>query len=431
MLEPALIKLYIVLFAFLTWRKLDLGLFFIFLLLPSYLIRFKFAGLPSTLLEIMIWIVFLIFFSQRIVKLDFKKQFSNFKNIFKNNYSLFIASGLFLLGATLSIFTSIDIRSALGEWKAFYIEPFLFFIILILYIKEKKQIENILIALLLGGLATAILAVYQHFTGWMVPWDYWQNRDTFRVTGWYGFPNGVGLFLAPLFPLAIYLFQNKWKSLKENKNFLSYTILFCSLIYILLCPIAVFFAKSTGGLVGIAAGVGVLLLLWKKTRRYALIFGLMSFLIFVLIPTNPIKEELLMQDRSGQLRLNMWAETIEFLRDHPVTGAGLASYQTVIYPYRIDKWVEVFHHPHNIFLTMWVNLGIVGVLGFTWIVVWFFRVGLMNLEKDKLVFFLVAIMTTIMVTGLVDSPYIKNDLALLFWLLPALLISTVEITDKK
>ncbi|OGH58654.1 MAG: hypothetical protein A2725_03065 [Candidatus Magasanikbacteria bacterium RIFCSPHIGHO2_01_FULL_33_34] len=426
MLEHALIRLFVVFFTFITWRKLDLGLFFVFLFLPSYLIRFKFAGLPSTLLEIMIWIIFLIWVSERIVKLDYKKQFDNLITTYKNNFTLFIASGLFLIGATISIYTSINLKSALGEWKAFYIEPFLLFIILITHIKTNKQIQNILSAIVLCGLATSILAIYQHFTGWMVPWDFWENRNTFRVTGWYSFPNGVGLFLAPIYPLAIYLFQNKWSLLKKEKNNLNYLILIISLLFIIFSPLAIFFAKSTGGLIGIIASIGLLLLIWQKSRKFILVFGIISLLIIIFMPTNSLKQELLMQDRSGQIRLDMWAETIEFLKDNPIKGAGLASYKTLIYPYRIDKWIEVFHHPHNIFLTIWVNTGIIGLFGFTWIIVWFYRVGLMNLKKDKLIIFLLATITAFTTTGLVDSPYIKNDLAIFFWILPALLIVTTR-----
>ena len=118
---------------------------------------------------------------------------------------MFIAIFLFLLAATISIFTSINIRAALGEWKAFYIEPILLFLVLITALKTKKQIDTILFALILSGFLTSLLAIYQKYTGWYVPWEYWENHYTFRVTGWYGFPNGVGLFLAPLWPLALYL----------------------------------------------------------------------------------------------------------------------------------------------------------------------------------------------------------------------------------
>jgi O-antigen ligase len=140
----------------------------------------------------------------------------------------------------------------------------------------------------------------------------------------------------------------------------------------------------------------------------------------------------------------MWAETTEFLKAHPIAGAGLASYSQMIKPYRIDKWIEVFHHPHNIFLTMWVNIGLLGLFAFVWLLVWFFKSAIcpdarsgsrtscrdnlqsaINTERgtrDKPTIYIMTSMTIIIVMGLVDSPYIKNDLAILFWLLPALLI---------
>jgi len=413
----------ILFFAFVTWRRFDIGISLLFLLLPAYLIRLNFGALPSTLLEIMIWVVFVIWIIKIYKHSSLKAWFTTLKHIIKQNPSLFIAIFLFLLAATISIFTSINTRSALGEWKAFYIEPFLIFIILITYLKEEKQINNIIFALIISGLATSLLSIFQHFTGWMVPWEFWENRNTYRVTGWYGYPNAVGLFLAPLVPLAIHF-------VKQNKNKLYF---FTSIIFIPCAILAIFFAKSTGGLIGVLSGITLLLIFWKKTRKYILIFGVLSLLVLIFMPNNPVRDELLMQDNSGQMRIAMWGETIEFLTNHPINGAGLASYKTLIYPYRVDKWIEVFHHPHNIFLTMWVNLGLLGLIGFVWILVWYFRIGFQNLQATsyRLTPNLLASMTAIIITGLVDSPYIKNDLALIFWLLPALMIISTATTRQE
>lgn len=416
----------------------------------------------------MVWLIVLIFITKRIKNKTLKSYFLALKSLVKANPSLFVAIALFLSGATISIFTSINLKSALGEWKAFYIEPFLIFIILITTLNytppptrgrlgggqgldKKNYINNILSALVLCGLATALLAIYQHFTGWMVPWEYWENRNTYRVTVWYGFPNGVGLFLAPLIPLALYLLKQSLGKLKiKNKRYeigdrytkiqiISYLL---SLISI---PLATLFAKSTGGLIGIIAGIIFLLVLWKKTQKFTLVFGILTFTAFIFMPNNQIKEELLLQDRSGQIRIAMWGETVEFLSDNPIRGAGLASYKTLIYPYRIDKWIEVFHHPHNIFLTMWVNLGLLGLVGFVWILVWFFRAGFLAIGKKipplgeegeggvhgLLIVFLLSSMVTLITTGLVDSPYIKNDLSLFFWLLIALMIISTRQNPTK
>ena len=187
-------------------------------------------------------------------------------------------------------------------------------------------------------------------------------------------------------------------------------------------------AKGSGPLLGVAVGIGLLLVLYKKTRVPIVILSILAIsTIFILPSDHAVRQELFAQNRSGQLRIDMWGETAQLLTKRPIKGAGLASYKTVISPYRIDTWIEVFHHPHNLFLTIWVNTGIVGLIGFLWVLVWFFRVGIQHMSKHPLIPFLLASMSTILVMGLVDSPYIKNDLSLFFWALIALMtVTTIQ-----
>lgn len=128
MIGYLILIIYCLLFAYLTWRHFHLGLALLFFLLPTYLIRFNFGPLPSTLLEVMIWIITIIWLIKYNKNIIYHLSFIIKQNY---NYTLFIATALFLLAATISIFTSIDLRAALGEWKAFYFEPILIFVILI------------------------------------------------------------------------------------------------------------------------------------------------------------------------------------------------------------------------------------------------------------------------------------------------------------
>lgn len=369
---------------------------------------------------------------------------SNVQRLYAAHSSLCIATGVFLLGATISLFTAIDIQSALGEWKAFYIEPVLLCIILVLFflssslekVERQKTISSILLSFVYIGFATGILATIQRATGWMVPWDFWENGNSYRVTGWYGFPNGVGLFLAPLALLALYTCVSSFLRIRQHVatpvrvSFFLYTTLAIGAASFIFGMLGIVFAKSTGGLIGVCAGIFFLFLFYKKTRWPAFALATLGVLAIFFLPNeHAVRQELLAQNRSGQLRVQMWAEATEYLSDHPIVGAGLASYKTVIYPYRIDKWIEVFHHPHNLFLTIWVNTGFVGIFGFIWILVWFYRVGICfflqkqaPLETRILVLFLLASMSSFLVTGLVDSPYIKNDLSLFFWALIAFMV---------
>ncbi len=405
-----LLILYSLFFIFITWNRFHWGLCIFFFLLPTYLIRFDIGPLPTTLLEVMLGIIVLIWlikYNRQIILRLREKILENY------NYTLIFAISLFLLAATISIFTSNNLASALGEWKAFYIEPILLFLVLITTLEDKKKYKHIIFALTLSGIITSILAIYQHFTGWLVPWDFWQNGETYRVTAWYGFPNGVGLFLSPLVLLNLLLINKK-----DRRTWIT------PIIFIPLGILATIFAKSTGGLIGIIGGFGLLLLLYKKTRLWTIGLGTIAIITLFTCPLlSGIKDEVLLQDRSGQIRISMWGEATEFLNDNPITGAGLRSYQEKIKPYHTTmngEGIEIFHHPHNIFLTMWANLGILGLIGFVWILTWYFRGGLTNLNPQTKI--LLAVMAVIIITGLVDSPYIKNDLSILFWLLPALLI---------
>ncbi|MBU0597138.1 O-antigen ligase family protein, partial [Patescibacteria group bacterium] len=454
-----LIIIFLISFSFITYTRFNLGLFFLFLLFPTYLIKLSIGPLPTTLLELMIGIILVIW----VIKFH-KNIIYHLSSIIKKNKLLFISSLIFLTAATISIYTAIDIKSAAGEWKAFYIEPFLIFLILITTLtkgtgvqghkdttklkmknENKKQVSNfqfpislscdlIIFGLILSGLATSILAIYQHFTGWMVPWDFWQNLDTFRVTGWYGYPNGVGLFLAPLLPLALYQTKQYYKMIHKKrledykiKNlsiFQSFNLpslayffpLITAIIFIPASILAIFFAKSTGALIGVASGLGLLLLFYKKTRVLTILFLVFCFLFLVSLPAdNLIKQELSFQDRSGQIRISMWTETLEFLSDHPIAGAGLTSYKQKIVPYHTTvngEGIEIFPHPHNIFLIMWVNLGLLGLVGFLGILFWFFynslkirrleylKIGNNSVfQSSNLSIFLLSSMTVIIVTG--------------------------------
>jgi len=430
MLFYSLLTIYLIIFTFIAWKDFTNGLFLFFLLLPTYLIRFNLGPLPTTLLEAMLWILTIIW----LIRSDNRYQIAG---IIKQNKLLFIGITLFLISATISIFTSNNLRAALGEWKAFYLEPILLFLILVTSYQSlvtKKLINKIILALIISGLVTSILATYQHFTGWQVPYAFWQNRNTFRVTAWYGFPNGVGLFLAPLIPFLFYFIVQEWQKLKEKNWFLIAGYLLSAICYLL----AIIFSKGTGPLLGVLAGLGFLLLVYKKTRWITLTVSLVGFVSLVSLPQlSNIKNEIFFGDRSGQIRLTMWQDTLNFLKDHPLTGAGLASYSQKIVPYHSQlngENIEIFHHPHNIFLTMYVNLGLLGLISFILILISIFNLQIFPATagsrlRDGTIsqfpnfsIYLSASLITILIMGLVDSPYIKNDLAIFFWLLPALLL---------
>jgi hypothetical protein len=198
-----LLALALLFFILLTWKNFNFGLVIFFALLPTYLIRFQFGSLPATFLE-------LLFFFLCIIWLIRFAQSTNKKNVWQKIINIphrtlfFSALALFVIGATLGVVQAFNIRAALSEWRAFYIEPIILCFILVTSVNTKKEIDRIIGGLVLSGLAVSLLAIYQHFTGWLVPYSFWANRNTYRVTAWYGFPNAVGIYLGMIVPLLVY-----------------------------------------------------------------------------------------------------------------------------------------------------------------------------------------------------------------------------------
>ena len=125
-------------------------------------------------------------------------------------------------------------------------------------------------------------------------------------------------------------------------------------------------------------------------------------------------------------RLHIWASTLRMLKDHPIFGAGINAYQTTMAPYRAaDTYNVPEPYAHNIVLTTWSELGLLGLAAFMYMFIalivrpWRALTKAVGLYRPVLWgvgtgFAMVAI------HGIVDSPYWKNDLSLEFWILAAL-----------
>ena len=109
----------------------------IFFALPSYLIRFDMVHSPTTLLEVMFGIIVVVW---TVRYREWIMEHGTW--IIRRHKILFCAIALFLLAATISVFTFGNLRGALGEWKAFYFEPILLFLILITTLNQNFTLKQ-------------------------------------------------------------------------------------------------------------------------------------------------------------------------------------------------------------------------------------------------------------------------------------------------
>ena len=462
-----LVIIFSILYCLLAWRNLELAVRLLIVLLPAYLIRFQLGPLPSTLLEVMIWLVFLVWFIANFseLKTNVRESFNKIIGLgdsrkIKINYPF----GAEIIALLVISFIAAGVagfsNSALGIWKAYFFDPVLLYIVVMNVFSDGFKLPKLLWPLCLSVLAVSLLAIYQKITGNLIDNPFWAAAGTRRVVSFFGYPNAVGLYLGPLALLFIGWFGYARFVCRAPKKLQLLIALSITLSFI-----AIIFAKSAGAILGVAAGLTVFCLLASKRARIAIIIIIALAAIgcaAIPLARHSVLDRLMLRDFSGTVRRIGWNDSWKMLSDgRLVFGAGLANFQTAVRPYHqtgffvsdgtTDFWerlkidaalrartwqpLEIYLYPHNIFLNFWSELGLAGMLLFVWIIGKYFYVAFKNIENCKLkienlnehkstkylIIGLISSMVTIVVHGLVDVPYFKNDLAVLFWLMVAMI----------
>ena len=122
---------------------------------------------------------------------------------------------------------------------------------------------------------------------------------------------------------------------------------------------------------------------------------------------------------SFDARLIIWQKALEVFKNYPLTGIGPGTFEDYFPSYPIWGVPQ----PHNLYLAFLIQTGIIGFIGFIWLLVWFFKSKIRSPITDyELRITLIMVMVYILVHGLVDTTYWKNDLSVMFWTFIGLMI---------
>ncbi|MFH1509202.1 MAG: O-antigen ligase family protein [bacterium] len=428
-MEITLITIILIAFAVVSFYKPKFSLKLIAFFLPLYVIRFSIGGLPTTFLEIAILILFVAW-----VVDDLRKKKFNFHckqtRIRLRNQKLLLPIFVFLLASVISVFAAPELLPALGIWRAYFLEPLLVFIMILAMAKGMKEEKCILLGLGASVLLISVYAIWQKFIGYGIP-EPWAVEEGRRVTSIFPYPNAVGLYLAPLISLFFAL------AISTKNEFVKKPLRIVSWLVVVLGILATAFAVSEGAILAIAAAMlGILLI--SKWRLYAIgVVLVLAIVIFAVPTTRDYTTKLLsFQDVSGDVRLALWEGSLNMVKDNPILGVGLTGFEARYAEYKLDKHTEILVYPHNLILNFWTELGLFGLLSYLLILEKFFlpkgKKFLATLNSSPLLIGLAAAALAIIVQGLVDVPYFKNDLAVLFWILLALVsVETKRATAEK
>jgi O-antigen ligase len=369
-------------------------------LAPAYTIRWHIGFYPTTLLEVAILVTIVVFAIETVrqhERVEWRTPFT-------------LPAALFLIGGALSVIVAPDHRAAIGLYRAYLVEPIAFFFVVSAAARTPRRALVIFGGLAVGGLVVAV------WNGAVVT-DFLRRHagdpGLIRPVVIYTTPNAVPLFVVPMIAVAA--------SIAVYASDLRQRL--ASVLFVVIAGAACLLSFSLGGLLALAA-VGLGLALTHRYRFWLLGVILLAFIALTRIPA--IAHRIALENPNyawGSLtsRRRLWGITLQMLRDHPIFGPGMAAFGHAIDPYR-NGFTEQLIDPHFIILNFWTETGLLGVVAFTWIMIQAFIVSWRGWRRASagwrpLHLGVTLALVAVVVHGLVDVPYWKNDLSLEFWAL--------------
>ena len=383
------------------------------LLIPFYFLRFSVLGIRTNVFEAFAIVTFVVFLTEYCFSLTLKKF---------NSGSIWIY--LFLLASLVGAFLAEDRAHAMGIFKGWFLFPVILYISIINNF-NKENINKIAIPVYTSLIAISLWAILQKLG--VIGQLFYQAGDASfgqyivegRAFGPFESPNFLAMFLVPMIFLSLPV-------TRVSKNMYLKVMLILSYCLPL---IALNFTTSRGGAVALVTSIlALLLFLYFKSKVFRkaiekqssiLIFGLIVVAtIFLICAVRKVAPN----QGGDNIRIEIYEYSISMIKESPISGIGLGSFQEKIDQVSAtnlsfqEYGIRYALHPHNLYMAMWLNLGIAGLMAFIFLV----TIAIRNLFKNKTEAFfkscLFAAMIAILVHGVFDTTYFKNDLAAIFWL---------------
>lgn len=392
-------------------RRFPYGLPFIFLWLTFALLPIAHTaiipGVPAYWSEAMLGASFLALFLDR-PRAALRELF----RILREERLVFSFVGIFLLGVVIAYRLNPHTISGLGEIKSFYVVPVLFLVAILAQGESRERLDRLVFAWLLGIMAVSIAALVAFMNGWL-------SYDG-RLAGPYLSPNYLAMLVAPGVLLAGYSFacaagRSRW-----------FFLMGALLALLTLLATRSYAACAALGIVVIGMGLG-LIRLAKPQRWAALVFALVALLaVFIFQERGTEKWDSLVSgsERSSLAsRLMIWRSAAKIADDSFPWGIGAGRFQELYlanqanFPPYLEWAVPT---PHNLYLHFLLEGGVLALIGWIGVVsLILYRAWQHFPGRSHPIFPLLILGLSLIIFylsyGLVDTPYMKNDLVLAVW----------------
>lgn len=463
-INPLISLPFLLVFAGLCWYRLSFAVALLPLALPYYpQQKTVFSHYSFSIAEIALAICFVIALVQFLLQRDHWRYRMSWRELRDRLGPFALPIIIFLLASGISVLIAYEHQVALRAFREEVFDPILYVMLAMFCLRTRQDVIRLLLAMLGSGLLVALLGMAQYFLfrSQLVL----ESDGIRRVHAMYGSANSIGLFFDYVLPIGLALILLKMRT--TSVIFRSRWVRIGAIAICVPLLLVLYLSQSLGAWIAIFVAALFIIALKFNNRKVVLLSGLVFVIalsVVVLVFNRPISAIIFEHHASvagvGTLtkRLYLWQSALRMIHDHVWFGVGMEnwlcyySYNTVcLDPAQLNHhyWIlrdPVTHaltglqdeptlsHPHNIFLHVWVSMGIFGLVAFIAVLVlfyWLFARILVSLRNAKteydpyLRWMTVAVgaaMLAALIQGLVDSSFLAQDLSYCFWMLVAALL---------
>jgi O-antigen ligase len=333
-----------------------------------------------------------------------------------------------LIAGAVAIAVSPNHLGALGFYRAYFIEPVALFYVAIDLLRTQQHFRIVLLGLAAGSTLFAIL----NLGAWAIALLTHQPIATANAPeALYTSPNSVAIFLEAPFAIAagfaLYSDDRKERGVAA-----------ICLVFLLA---ALLLTLSRAAWLTLAALTLVAVITMPNLRVKLAILGGALVGGFAVAQIPYVHQRLARQldfsfkENTFEGRLQIWSDTLRMLRDRPIFGTGLRGYEKVMTPYMTGNRLPELY-PHNLFLAMWAELGLLGLVAFVVLLGMLLWRGWRGFYRAHdftrpLLWGTSAAFVAVAVHGMFDTPYFNNDISLEFWIVAALEVAALRTMAAK
>lgn len=377
------------------------------------------------------------------------------KKILFTKTALNVPIFVFLLCSLIASFHSVHIQYSLGTIFHDYLTYFILFFCMVNTIESQEQIKRIVTAMLITCGLVCAYGLYGYYTGIAI-------RDA-RLVATFKYHSRIAKYISLLLPFALCLFFY-YKSIFVRLS------LIC---FIFVCTFSLILTMSRTSWIAVFVMLFFVGFAAKKKYLIFVLIGMCALLIFFLpskfitqVKTITQVNKFFVSEEILGERLLCWKASIAIIKEHPVLGIGPGKrnfrdvYQqyaknikdtekqrkketvaeqpreTEVKKKRRAGDIERLSHPHNLFLQIWVDSGIVGLLSFLWLFAAVFYVAIKSWRLSKvgyekmLLMSIVASLISIFSHAWTDTFWKKPE-ALFLWYIMGILFATIHHTTNR